>query len=146
MFSVDDSSVFTFLRKQYAVKLAKDNTQMYVTVSAASEFPLGIFMVLEGIILILKENNNYRSMSIFFTIFFKPKTSAIYHTHSERSSLHDVTIKEKASKCIVTFKYKTMAHFRLHLFQVKSRCEMLIETITIIVGVFALLAFVSLRA
>lgn len=106
---------------------------------AAPEFLFGISMTLKG-------SSDFQEQWLqvhgkIFTnlllLFSLPKTSAIYHTHSKRSSLHDVTIKGKASKRIVTFKYKTMAYYRMHLFPVKDRCEMLIETITIINCVFA---------
>jgi len=68
---------------------------------------------------------------------------AIYHTHAKGTSLHDFTIKEKTSKHIVTFKLKTMACIEKHLFQVNYICELLIETMTIIIGVFVLAHFVS---
>lgn len=75
--------------------------------------------------------------------FGKTEALAIYHTHTEGTSLHDFTIKEKTSKHIVTFKLKTMACIEKHLFQVNYRCELLIKTMTVIIGVFVLAHFVS---
>lgn len=75
--------------------------------------------------------------------FGKTEALAICHIHTKETSLHDFIIKEKTSKHIVTFKLKTMACIEKHLFQFNYRCELLIQTMNIIVGVFVLAHFVS---
>lgn len=75
--------------------------------------------------------------------FGKTEALAICHTHTKGTSLHDFTIKEKTSKHIVTLKLKTMACIEKHLFQFNYRCELLIQTMNIIVDVFVLAHFVS---
>lgn len=106
------------------------------------KFPNGPFVLIWGIIW-LSWAIVTKAWEILPKTFGKTKASVIYHTHTKEISLHNFTIKEKTSKHIVTFKLKTMAYTEKHLFQVNYRCELLIETVTIIISAFVLVHFVS---
>lgn len=118
------------------------NTYVSSPAEISPKFPNGPFVLIWGIIW-LSQAIVTTAWEILPKTFGKTKASAIYHTHTKEISLHNFTIKEKTSKHIVTFKLKTAAYTEKHLFQVNYRCELLIETVTIIISVFVLVHFVS---
>lgn len=126
-------------------KFERCNTCVSVLLRPLQNSQMDLLWPERGIIWLSQTIVMKASWEILPESFEKTEASAIYHTHTKRTSLHDFTIKEKTSKHIVTFKLKTMAWIKKHLFQVNYRCELLIETMTIIIGGFVLAHFVLLK-